>query len=65
MFILCVEEDAYDIAYLMHKEFQAQIRHDMTLSAEIGSGNAEINRVIINSCIQSIGKLHEGAGMIE
>ena len=55
IFIIALEEDAYDIAYLIHKEFSYLMRENSN----------EENRLIISNCISSINKVNQGAGMIE
>jgi hypothetical protein len=54
LFITALEEDAYDIAMLLHKEFKLLMR----------STTADDDRTIISLVIQSTIKVNEGAGMI-
>ena len=48
IFIIAIEEDAYDIAYLIHKEFAYLMRENSN----------EENRLIISNCISSINKVN-------
>jgi hypothetical protein len=48
IFIIALEEDAYDIAYLIHKEFSYLMRENSN----------EENRLIISNCISSINKVN-------
>lgn len=55
VFIAALEEDAFDIAVLLHKEFVQLMREN----------SLEENRSIVTNCIQSMNKVSDGAGMIE
>lgn len=54
LFITALEEDAYDVAMLLHREFKYVMRNN----------SADDDRTINSLIIQSIIKVNEGAGMI-
>lgn len=54
LFITALEEDAYDVAMLLHREFKYLMRNN----------SDEEDRTIVQLIIQSIIKVNEGAGMI-
>jgi len=50
-----LEEDAYDIATLLHKEFRYLMRDN----------SVEENKHIVSNCVSSMNKTNSGSGMIE
>ena len=54
LFIIALEEDAYDIAMLLHREFKYLMRNIPV----------EDDRTIVQLIIQSLIKVNDGAGMI-
>ena len=55
IFIMALEEDAYDVATLLHNEFRYLMREN----------SIEENRHISSLCVSSINKTNQGGGMIE
>jgi hypothetical protein len=55
IFLLALEEEAYDMAVLLHKEFQYLMRDN----------SLEENKQIVSFCVASMNKTNSGAGMIE
>jgi hypothetical protein len=55
IFIMALEEDAYDVASLLHKEFNYLMRDNSN----------EENRQIVSQCVSSINKVNQGSGMID
>jgi len=55
IFIMALEEDCYDMAMLLHKEFRYLMREN----------SQEENKQIVSLCVASINKSNLAAGMIE
>lgn len=55
IFILTLEEDAFDIGVLLHREFQFLMRDNSN----------EENKQIVSNLVASINKTNSGSGMIE
>ena len=55
IFLIALEEDAYDIAVLLHKEFAYLMREN----------SFEENRQIVTNVVLSMNKANKGSGMID
>jgi len=55
IFLIALEEDAYDIAVLLHKEFSYMMREN----------SFEENRQIVTNVVLSMNKANKGSGMID